>query len=84
MICSSTLAVTNTLIVLQCTALHCTALCRIDWFPMKANYTLYFEYVHICHLSSSIQNFKSTALECSALVTLILFIFLNSILVGYL
>ena len=62
MICPSTLAVTNTLIVLQCTALQCTALYRIDWFPKKANYTLYFEYVHKCHLSCSIQNFKSTAL----------------------
>ena len=61
MICPSTLAVTNTLIVLQCTALQCTALYRIDWFPKKANYTLYFEYVHKCHLSCSIQNFKSTA-----------------------
>ena len=56
MICPSTLAVTNTFIVLQC-----TALCRIDWFPKKANYTLYFEYVHKCHLSCSIQNFKSPA-----------------------
>ena len=50
MICPSTLAVTNTLIVLQYTALQCTALCRIDWFPKEANYTLYFEYVHKCYL----------------------------------
>ena len=79
MICPSTLAMTNTFIVLQCTALY-----RIDWFPKKANYSLYFEYVHKCDLSCSVQNFKSTAVQCSALVSLILFIFLNSILVAYL